>query len=239
MKALVIAHDPDSLPSLVGDRLEHHGYELEVFMITDSAANPKVEVDFPSLDGFDLVVPMGAIWSLYDEETVGLWIHDELALLQEADRRQIPVLGICFGGQAVAAALGGSVVKSDTKQIGWYYIESTNEETLAKGPWFEWHYDRFNPPQGAEILAQDETCVQAFRLRRNLAVQFHPEVNHDHLKMWLEEEDGAGYVELSDNNVSASDLLRETLESEELALPNTNKLVDWFLTDVAVTGAIA
>ncbi|WP_267883791.1 glutamine amidotransferase-related protein [Streptomyces sp. NRRL S-646] len=47
------------------------------------------------------------------------WIGGELALLRKAHRFGIPVLGVCFGAQALTAALGGSVEPSPRPEIGW------------------------------------------------------------------------------------------------------------------------
>ena len=85
------------------------------------------------------------------------------------------MLGVCFGGQALAAAHGGSVVPSDRIQVGWHQIPSSTPQ-LATGPWMQWHYDRFEAPSDAIVLSKDEWGTQAFRLRRNLGLQFHPEI---------------------------------------------------------------
>ena len=62
----------------------------------------------PGPDGFDMVLAMGAPWSMDDTEITG-WIGDELALLRTAVDRDVPVLGACFGAQALSTALGGEV----------------------------------------------------------------------------------------------------------------------------------
>ncbi len=94
----------------------------------------------------------------------------------------------------------------------------------------EWHYDRSEPPPDAEVLAYDDTCVQAFRLRRNLGVQFHPEVDRAHVELWLEM---GGHDEMANLERSSDELLDDTERNAALARPNTFRLVDWFLTDVA------
>ena len=65
---------------------------------------------FPSADLFDAIVFYGAAWSVYDTATIGTWIGDEIAFARSAISLGVPVLGICFGGQMLAAAVGGSVV---------------------------------------------------------------------------------------------------------------------------------
>lgn len=229
MRALVIVHDLGSLPSIVGERLEHHGIELDLLVLTDSIDDPHSSIEFPDPDDYDMIVPMGAIWSVYDEEKIGSWVQRELDLLVRADELDIPVLGICFGGQALAAALGGASVPASETQIGWHHFESKIPE-IASGPWMEWHSDQITVPPGSEILAADHSCVQAFRIRKNVGTQFHPEVTLEHLEIWL---DHGGKVEAQAHGVDVEALLKGTKQVQFHAKRNADRLVDWFLSDVA------
>ena len=62
---------------------------------------------------------------------------------------------------------------------------------IPAGPWLEFHGDRCLLPAGATVLARNEVAVQAFRIGRHLAVQFHPEVDGPQLKRWLDSHGGA------------------------------------------------
>jgi GMP synthase-like glutamine amidotransferase len=139
----------------------------------------------PDLAGIDHLVLLGAVWSVYDNEAVGDWIDDYLGWLRQADAAGVPVLGICFGAQALATALGGGAEAAPRSEIGWTKIETFDPEVIEEGPWLEFHSDRCLPPAGARILARTEVCVQAFSLARHLAVQFHPEVDAAQLSGWL------------------------------------------------------
>lgn len=228
MRALVVAHDPDSLPTMVGERLETHGIELDLLVLTESDAGPQSNVEFPDPTGYDMIVPMGSVWSVYDDATIGSWVGRELAMLAHADEMEVPILGICFGGQALASALGGDTVRSAEPQIGWFEIDSIVPE-IASGPWLEWHYDQIEAPPGAEILAKDDTYVQAFRRGKSVGLQFHPEVSPDHLAAWLSPGTRA---ELAKSGVDSYVLAARTSELFPLARANTNRLVDWFLSEV-------
>ncbi|MGC1207856.1 MAG: gamma-glutamyl-gamma-aminobutyrate hydrolase family protein [Ornithinimicrobium sp.] len=186
MKALVIQHDHVSPPGPVGEALEARGFRLSLHQVVHERdfQAPNRHAPFPSLDGFDLIVPMGAPWSAYDEDTIGSWVPAELDLLREADRRGIPVLGICFGGQLLALAHGGSVSRAPVPEIGWTTIETDIPELVAPGPWFQWHLDRWETPPDSAEIARNANASQAFVIRRNLAVQFHPELTLDSLKGW-------------------------------------------------------
>src|SRR4051794_17197291 len=110
MRVLVVQQDHVSPPGPVGEAFAQRGYDVEEFLVVPAErfAEPGVEVVFPNPTAYDVVVPMGAPWSVTSEHIAG-WVAGELALLRRAHEAGVPVLGICFGGQALAAALGGSV----------------------------------------------------------------------------------------------------------------------------------
>lgn len=233
MRALVIVHDPGSDPVLVGDRLGHHGFDLHEVMVTTDTGDPSGRADADALgdpSDYDLILPMGSNYSVYDTATIGSWIGDELDFLRRADAADVPVLGICFGSQALAAALGGRVVRADRHQVGWTPLDVDDSWGLPAGPWMQWHYDRFEPPADATVIAEDHVGVQAFTVRRHLGVQFHPEVTPAHLRGWL---DGGGAAELIRIGVDVDALLADTDAIADEVRVRTDRLVDWFLSDIA------
>jgi GMP synthase-like glutamine amidotransferase len=230
MRALVVCHDLYSLPGIVGERLEHHGVELAPIVVVEDLADPTSSVEFPDPTGYDLVLAMGSPWSVYDTATIGSWIGRELAMLRQAVDADVPVLGICFGGQALAATLGATVERSDHPEIGWYDVASAAPDVLAEGPWFQWHFDRFDLPDGATELATGELGTQAFRIGRHLGLQFHPEITADVLASWL---DAAERSALTDLGIDPDELLAETAERQQESRPHTEALVDHFLADIA------
>ena len=96
------------------------------------------------------------------------------------------MLGICFGAQALCAALGGRVEAMERKEIGWTLVDSLDHSVIPVGPWLEFHRDRCLLPATATVLARNDAGVQAFRIGRHLAFQFHPEVDGPQLKRWLD-----------------------------------------------------
>jgi GMP synthase-like glutamine amidotransferase len=110
----------------------------------------------------------------------------ELELLRTAIDGDVPVLGLCFGGEALAAVLGARVERSPSPELGWREIETDDPEAIPPGPWLEWHFERFATPPGATEIARTGAATQAFRHGPHLAVQFHPEATVEIVEGWAE-----------------------------------------------------
>ncbi|HEX5621097.1 MAG TPA: gamma-glutamyl-gamma-aminobutyrate hydrolase family protein [Solirubrobacteraceae bacterium] len=110
----------------------------------------------------------------------------EIDLLRQAIAADVPVLGLCFGGQALAAALGAKVERAPTAELGWREIITDDPNLIPAGPWLEWHYDRFTTPANAIEIARTADAPQAFRLGPHLGVQFHPEATIEIVTEWAE-----------------------------------------------------
>jgi GMP synthase-like glutamine amidotransferase len=229
VQALVINPDGNCPAGMVGERLQHHGVELDELVVVDDPGRPRSDKAFPDPRSYDLVLAMGSPWSVYDTDTIGTWIGRQVDTLRTAHESEVPILGICFGAQALAAALGGSVERAPQAEFGWGKVEST-VPAIAPGPWFQWHVDRFHLPDAVEVLAHNEAGTQAYRSGRSLAVQFHPELTVPILQGWLAEAP-ADELDLLDGTPET--LLAETAQRQEEARPNADALVDHFLHDVA------
>jgi GMP synthase-like glutamine amidotransferase len=230
-RALIISHEDASGGGLVENRLRERGVEIDVHVVVPDRNRPDLPAPFPDLDAYDLIVPMGSYWSVHDDATIGSWIHEEIELLRRTHERGIPVLGICFGGQALAAALGGSVEPAPRTELGWFTIRAeAGPLPIPDGPWLEWHHDRFTPPPHGELLASTPDAPQLFRQDHSVGTQFHPEINVDLVDEWLE---GATDEYLASHGVTR-DGIRESVAVHETAnRVNCAALVDWFLDDVA------
>ena len=232
MKALFIQHDHISPTGPVSARLRHHGFEIVEHEIVSESnfRNPNVKFEFPNLDDYDLIIPMGAPWGAWDDACIGNWLQPELDWVREAVTSNKPVLGICFGGQLIARALGGSVAPGPQCEIGWKAIWSDRPEIVSDGPWFQFHYDRWQLPPGATEIARNPIASQAFLINRSLALQFHPEINSDALAGWLKWD---GDKAVSDDGQDPAIMLEQTRAYESDSRQRTFDLIDGFLRHVA------
>ena len=187
MRVLFIQQDHMSPTGPVGEAFADHGFDVHEFMVVpeEHFHQPSVAVTFPDPLAFDAIVSMGAAWSVYDHDRIGSWVGDELDFLRRAHQAGVPVLGICFGGQALATALGGMVVRAEQPEIGWTTVQTSRPDLIEPGPWFQWHADRWVLPEGVRAFARTGAAEQAFTAGRSMGVQFHPELTPRMLDGWL------------------------------------------------------
>jgi GMP synthase (glutamine-hydrolysing) len=212
-RALLIEHERSTPAGLVKDWLEAHDADVSAIAIAESA-----EHDAPQ--AYDLIVSLGSDASAYDDGVP--WIGGELQLLGEAVAADVPLLGICFGGQLLARALGADVFRAREAEIGWREVRSESLDLIPVGPWFQWHFDTFSPPPGARLLAHSEAGPQAFVHGRSLGLQFHPEVDIEIINNWTV----AYRHELDEHGVDADELLTHTR-----AVADTAREVSWALLE--------
>ena len=211
-RVIVVRHHDIDSAGFIAEAFEARGAGLSVHLFPDDGPLPPV-------DGADRIVVLGAVSSVNDPD---LWIAAELAWLRAADRAGVPVFGICFGAQALCAALGGRVEAMERREIGWTTVESLDPGTIPAGPWLEFHNDRCLLPSAATVLAGNDVAVQAFRIGRHLAVQFHPEVDGPQLKRWLDAHTDSDATSLG---INPDQFLADTIREEPAARERAERLV--------------
>jgi len=186
---LIIRHVPHEGIAGFREPIEAAGYALDRIDVTDP--------EFASLDLTkpDLLIMMGGPMGVYEQDRYP-WIacqQRRLAQRLELDR---PTLGVCFGAQLLAAALGAEVFPGPAKEIGFHPISVKDSVAAAplrhlQGlPVLHWHGDTFTLPAGAELLASSERYAhQAFRRGANiLGLQVHAEMGVDErFHVWTEQ----------------------------------------------------
>src|SRR5262249_24450736 len=124
------------------------------------------------------IILSGGPSSVYDEDAPG------------ADSRVfelgLPVLGICYGLQFMAHALGGKVKAAKNREYGHAHVDITEQSRLfenlppALEVWMSHGDEAQELPEGFRPIAKSPSAVAGIEnAQRNLfAVQFHPEVHH-------------------------------------------------------------
>jgi GMP synthase-like glutamine amidotransferase len=232
MRVLFVQQDHVSPVGPIGAAFDSRGYDVEEFLVVpaESFVAPGVRVTFPDPTQYDAIVPMGAPWSVYDHDRIGSWVHDEITFLRQAVDADVPVLAICFGAQALAAALGGEVVPAGESEVGWTRIQTTRPDLVPEGPWFEWHGDRWQLPAHITAFARTEVAEQAYVTGRCLAVQFHPELTPAMLEGWLA---FGGDAHARALGLDPATMMLQTIAEAPAAHARADQLVATFLTQVA------
>lgn len=220
MRALVIQHGEDGPGGHVSDWLAAHDARVEVF---------RIDVDGGDRDpgAYELIVSLGSERAAYDDTVP--WVPRELRILAAAADADVPVLGICFGSQLLARALGGEAMRAEKAEIGWVPIETLEPSLVGEGPWLQWHHDTFTLPSAAKLLAESPAGPQAYTAGRSLGVQFHPEVTAEIVASWVSQDGDA----LRREGLDPARLLAETRERDAENRARALRLMDLFVDQVA------
>jgi GMP synthase (glutamine-hydrolysing) len=226
-RAVVIEHDPSISLGNLEPVLIEAGYAIEVVDARHADLNA-IDATAP-----DLVVVLGNDHGVYEKnerEYIAAeekWLADRLA----AER---PTLGVCFGAQIMASALGGEVYKGDSTQIGYRSVtptpagENSPVSAFEGVPVVQWHGDTFTLPESVTRLAgSSDYDNEAFAIDNwALAVQFHPEVTPEMFGEWLE--DGRESVEAQ--GLSEVQLLAEHQKlNERMQAASAQMLTAWLV----------
>jgi GMP synthase (glutamine-hydrolysing) len=189
VRVLVIVHQHDAGPGVFAEAIAAVGERLDEWTPAERPEPPTDPL------GYDAVLVLGGAMNVDEGERHG-WIGEEKALLRELLEHGTPLLGLCLGGQLLAAAAGAEPRRAPRPEIGWHQVEVTAEgaNDPLLGPLapsfeaFQWHSYEFPLPPGAVPLARSEVCLQAARLgERAWALQFHPEVSAADARHWIDD----------------------------------------------------
>ena len=217
VRVLAIAHEEHAGPGVFGEAIRERGDVLDEWMVPTADGPPADPL------GYDAVLVLGGSMNVDEGERHG-WIGDERGLLGLLIERQVPLIGLCLGGQMVAAAAGAEPGRAPRPEIGWHRVELTEagrgDPLLGPlGPDFEafqWHSYEFPLPPGAVALARSEVCLQAARIGEVAwAIQFHPEVTAADALRWTA------------NYESDDDAVRIGIDPTTLALEIEAKIDDF------------
>lgn len=170
-------------PGFLATWLQARGVTFDVIDAEAGQAYPS------SIGGYRALAVLGGEMSANDPLPS---LRQAESLIREAMALERPVIGHCLGGQLMARALGAQVRASPAPEIGWQTVEVADHDAARgwfglSGPTtvFQWHGESFDLPAGARLLASSAACRhQAFEVGRHLAMQFHPELDHEKLAAW-------------------------------------------------------
>ena len=188
---------------------------LEPVLVDRGYAVTTVQADADTLAELDphehdLLIVLGSTDGVYEDLD---YMAPEIDLVRRRLAAAQPTLGVCFGAQVMASALGKPVFRGDGDEIGYRRITPT-EAGLASPvrhfdgiPVAEWHGDTFELPDGVTLLASsDQYRNQAFAIGSHaLAVQFHPELTAEMHETWVAE----SQLELQRNGLTDADMHAE------------------------------
>jgi GMP synthase-like glutamine amidotransferase len=171
----VVEHGPHAPAGLLADWAAARSLSVRTVALHAGEA-------LPAGTGCDAAVILGSELTAYDDAVP--WLAAELAFIERMLAASVPVLGICFGAQALARVLGARLYRLPAQEIGWARVTSESPG-LAEGPWLSWHRDAFDLPAGAAQIAANEVCVQGFCYGPHAGLQFHPEATRPIAASWL------------------------------------------------------
>src|SRR5260370_22763762 len=179
-KIYVLQHHPVENLGTIADALEGNALAWQYVRVNEGQPVPA------NMKGAGGLIVMGGPMGVHQADRYP-WLRDEMRLIEDAMKSNLPVLGVCLGAQILAAALGAKVDRSPSgKEIGWHLIrlsDSAKDDRLMRDlpvtmtP-FHWHGDIFDLPLGAtSVASSDKTPCQAFRHGdKTYGFQFHFEV---------------------------------------------------------------
>jgi GMP synthase-like glutamine amidotransferase len=171
MEIVVVEQQPDAPAGLVGEWAAARGHDDRVVRVHASDA-------WPAAGEVERAVVLGSDRSVHDDPPE--WVAQEIGWLRALVEAERPVLGLCFGGQALAAALGGEVRRAAQPEIGWVDVDGE-----LGGTWFAWHFDTFSAPPGAREVGRNAAALQGFAVGPHVGLQFHPEVTPAIVDDWI------------------------------------------------------
>ena len=179
--------------------------------------------EFPeALDGFDGIFLSGSPHGAWEDVP---FIHREHELIRDAARREIPMLGLCFGSQILASALCGrdQVFRRQTCEVGYKplpLLPAAGEDRICRGlgaavSMFVWHNDEVRHGHAEmNVLARSDLCpnhIWRWRDRPVWGIQGHPEFSRQQARIWFESNRGR----LEGDGADVDALKREAEEAEE------------------------
>jgi GMP synthase (glutamine-hydrolysing) len=231
MRLHLLHHNPvDSSRNNISRWAQNNGYAIAHTYLCNNEG-------LPAIEDFDWLIVMGGSQHAW-EENVHPWLPVEKKFIVQALEDNKIILGICFGAQLLAEALGAEVFVNPHSEIGWYEVTLTPEGQQSyffqnvpeQFTTFHWHADHFALPPGCTRLAYSEATENQAYTSQELpiaGIQFHPEYPLDSVKYFVrefgDELQKGSYVTSKEKMLSQTDQIPETYALMAAILDNMDR----------------
>jgi GMP synthase (glutamine-hydrolysing) len=182
----IVQNDPEVPPGNISEFLDEEGVLYVVH-------HPYCGDPLPCLQDVSALIVLGGSMGANDDGRHP-FLYDLKLFIRQVVTSGKPYLGICLGGQLLAAALGARVVPGRWGELGNLPValtaEGSSDALFAGMPvefdTFQWHHDSFDIPAGGILLGSSPECPhQVFRIGPSAwGTQFHPEVTEVIIREW-------------------------------------------------------
>jgi GMP synthase-like glutamine amidotransferase len=176
LTAVILEHSESTPLGLLSD-------VLDAGSVDRHTVHPGSGRSLPDPTGVELAIAIDSDTPTGGAPTGSFWT--EVEWLRQTHAAGASILGIGSGAETLALALGGGIERSRRPQHGWTWVQTTEPELVAPGPWLAWHDHDILLPTAAEPIAHNARGPQAFRLGRHLGIHFHPEITPEILGSWV------------------------------------------------------
>lgn len=212
-KILVLQHVAHEILGTLNPLLKAAGFRIKyVNFDRDPDATP-------SMEKYNGLIVLGGYMGVYEAHKYPHLLH-EMHVIEQALKKDVPVLGICLGSQLIAHVLGGRVSKGDVPEIGWTPVKLTEEgrkenlfEDFREEEFiFQLHQDTFDLPHSAVHLATSSTySSQAFKFGEKVfGLQYHLEVDEAMIMRWLRIPANLNLIEKFHDHYAVEKIKQET-----------------------------
>jgi GMP synthase-like glutamine amidotransferase len=216
MRIHVVADAADKDGGYVTERLVQRGGEI---VELDRDDLPKHD----TIGASDLLLLLGSDKSAHEPK----WAESvtaEIRFVRASLAAGIPVMGICYGAQLMARALGGTSWRADGPELGWARVDTTDHVLCPEGPWGQMHSDVFAPGPTTRVIGTSwrgpQCIVDDSWGARAIGWQFHPEVTPTTYERWVRD----SYY--GDAGVDPKDLIRQAHAHAPAARNRAHALTD-------------
>ncbi len=234
-KILVFQHVPFEPLGTLDPLLKESGFRIRY---VNFGREPESR---PALEKYEALIVLGGPMNS-DQIASYPNLITEVEIIREALQRDMSILGVCLGAQLLAKAVGGSVSRNPSREIGWCDVDLT--ESGATDPVlscfaprqqvFQWHEDGITlPPEAVHLASSPASTVQAFRYGKHAyGFQFHLEASQSLIERWLSVPDHQGVLDEEQGHISAAAIREQTTDSikplQELSRKTFSRWIDQF-----------